>query len=561
MSTAVSAVHSTGTQHTERQNRSSRSSQSFEDVLYAAETEETRRAADNTALENAPKAPRTKDNTLVLDTSLWGGRTMSMDDLERLARGETLEPVPATNEPAREALPPSPAGSGLSTTTPIVRLDPTISPNGAYVTVTQTDAGYTLRYARAREQDIQLNLTENTRILELPNGELGVSFPDSGKRFVLSLDGSVREATDADMPPGTSGNDILVNLTGDVVDGGDGDDMIFNFAQNATILGGKGNDIVVLGKNSKNLRVDTGDGDDALYGADVENADIRLGSGNNRVRLDQLGAGATLSAGNGNNDIQLDTVTNGATVSAGNGNNSLQFKTLTNGASVHLGNGNNDLYGDTMDNGATVELGNGNNTAIVRSIAKGSTYKAGNGNNELLISWLTSGALVDMGNGNNRFRVLGSSDGGKTSLGNGNNNVRAVTVTTGSSMQFGNGNNSVFVEQNIDNGSTVAAGNGNNAVRADSLASGATVSVGAGENSLYFGNHSDDGGNVIVNGKPVTDSLTAYGLFMGDAAQGDFLLDGIRQFDARQRKFQEDMAWRMRNFREDMERMQEMLQR
>src|SRR5712671_1124372 len=142
---------------------------------------------------------------------------------------------------------------------------------------------------------------------------------------------------------GGNGNDILAGTTGnDTIDGGNGNDSINGGDGNDNLSGGNGNDTLIGGRGHDIL--DGGNGDDVLDG----------GSGNN-----QLSGGNgddILSAGDGNN--VLDGGNGNDAFVVGNGNNSLSGG---NGDDAFVvGNGNNSLNGGNGDD--TFHVGTGNNT-------------------------------------------------------------------------------------------------------------------------------------------------------------------------------------------------------
>jgi VCBS repeat-containing protein len=148
---------------------------------------------------------------------------------------------------------------------------------------------------------------------------------------------------------GTTGNDTINSGNGnDRLDGGDGDDIIFSGNGNDMLIGGRGND-----------KLDGGNGDDLLDG----------GVGNNQ-----------LSGGNGNDILQAGDGNN--VLDGGNGNDVLS-----------AGNGNNNLTGGNGDD--TLTVGNGNNS-----------LSGGNGNDILKVG-LGNNVLIG-GNGNDTF-VFGPS--------------------------------------------------------------------------------------------------------------------------------------------------------
>lgn len=321
----------------------------------------------------------------------------------------------------------------------------------------ETD-GYALTSTRKDGTVVSFDITENARLLELKDGGFAVTLTDSGKRFVVNPDGSIRNGEDAEFE---GADEIFVNLTGSTVDGGDGNDIILNFANNATIKGGSGNDTIVLASGQSNLTVDAGEGNDTLSGGNLSYSSVTMGDGNEQVGLNEISQGSSITLGNGNNSVQIHSVLNGSNVTLGNGNNTIAFSTISNGSSVVVGNGNNTTVGGTVENGSSLAFGNGNNNLRLYEIVNGSTVHLGNGNNNMNLYEVENGSALATGNGNNNLDVYEVETGSHVHAGNGNNTANIYEIQGGSQVQLGNGDNLAVLYKLMSNGS-FSMGTGSN---------------------------------------------------------------------------------------------------
>jgi len=200
--------------------------------------------------------------------------------------------------------------------------------------------------------------------------------------------------------------------------GGDGDN---------TILGGQGNDTIVVG-NGTNTITD-GDGNDTLTAGNGNNI-ITVGDGNDSV--DAGNGNNTVACGNGNDILQAGNGNNlitagdgGDWVIAGDGNNNV---TLGNGNDIlDVGNGDNSLV---AGNGSDRIVAGGGNNAIVCGSSSDDGLWVGDGDNTISLG--TGGFRVTAGNGNNVFDVDASTtQWSYIYAGGGNNDVLLTHATSG----------------------------------------------------------------------------------------------------------------------------------
>ncbi len=99
-----------------------------------------------------------------------------------------------------------------------------------------------------------------------------------------------------------SGNNIItINISSQEVSRPDGDNVIFNFADNCNITTGDGNDTIILG-NVKNVNISTGNGKDTISGLNIDDSIIDFGDGDNQLRI-QKATNSSIRFGEGNNHV------------------------------------------------------------------------------------------------------------------------------------------------------------------------------------------------------------------------------------------------------------------
>jgi Ca2+-binding RTX toxin-like protein len=265
----------------------------------------------------------------------------------------------------------------------------------------------------------------------------------------------------ATLTGGTGDDTITGQAASNIVDAGDGNDVVTGGAAADTITGGAGNDTITAngGNNSvsagdDNDTVTAGSGDDTIDGG-TGNNDITTGDGANTVTAangDNVvtgGAGADkITLGDGKNTI---TAADGNdTITVGNGANTINTGIGTN--SVTAGNGANTVNGGTGDD--TIVLGSGGNTVDANggndSVSTGSgvdaiditdageaTVSAGAGDDVITAGAAFNAATVvldvqdsiDGGDGNDTLRVesIGSTDANFLNV----KSVEVLTVTAG----------------------------------------------------------------------------------------------------------------------------------
>lgn len=352
------------------------------------------------------------------------------------------------------------AMSTLTSQGTTVRLDPAAEEGG---TPSLNFTGVT-----GGQISLALNPAEDLHIKETADG-LAVRNLTTGTAQLMNYDGSVSDMDDLSLFGDLSGDDILVNMTQTDVDGGDGNDTVINFADNARIRGGNGNDTLLAGNpEATGLDVDMGEGNDTVKAQTLRNSTVSLGNGDNRLEADMV-RDSHVSADEGNSAMDVNLVYGSSTLSMGNGNNKADIGAVVDGGSVTFGDGNNRLTTNAIL-GSSVSMGNGNNTLKV-------TDTGNDAHDPLKEGWVRSRGNVTMGNGNNTVSA-DTLRGLEMRLGEGNNALTAQNIRS-TDLYTGNGNNTVTADTAS---ARLHLGNGNNAVSADTL--NGSVSTGDGNNTV-----------------------------------------------------------------------------
>lgn len=405
---------------------------------------------------------------------------------------------------------------------------------------------------------LSISFTDNVVMQEAENGETSVYFKELDLTRTYGVDGSVlHEAAGNTLSADTSS--IIINVSSGSVNAGNGDNLIFNWANDTQITAGSGDDTIILADNVDNISIATGDGADKISGSVltnssidlgegdnvfqaglIENSDLRLGNGNNTVQGTVLylkGRNSTISLGDGDNILKVTTTSSAVSIgngnnnivagvahgtfAAGDGNNIFALFGVTGHGSVTIGNGNNRLNGFFGEN-AKVQIGDGNNTLFLftnnnarTSIGNGnnniklqatdnSTVSIGNGDNAFFNAEASGNAVISVGGGNNFFGGLSLSGDVVFEVGGGDNKVAGGTLSGSVKLIFGDGNNLLFLNKLLGN-AVVQLGNGENCVYVNEMEDDARLEVGDGNTTISVGSITGNasistgkGGNVVV---------------------------------------------------------------
>lgn len=355
-------------------------------------------------------------------------------------------------------------------------------------------ANYSMHVTSKSGVEITLPVNEDARINEYENGYLSLYYPATGVRKTFDAAGQPVEAQDVENW-GTSGQDIIVNVTGDTVDTGDGNDIVFNMANNARITGTGGNKTVyMLGAESKDCTLDLGNGNNTVFGNQFTNTNFALGTGKNSLMTMNVtggsitGGGETSLLGNRFTGVSIDLPSGSSYIRSDymnectvklQGNNTVNVQSVTDSV-LNLGGGNNNITISGMLD-TQVSAGNGRNSFAV-DIANNSQLNIGNGKNNVSIGTIDY-SQVSIGNGNNTFSVTALLNGSSITALDGNN-VFNITSMNGGKIQSGNGRNSIFLERGMG---SIQTGTGNDTLYLplSMTRNPAAVSLGGGNDTVY----------------------------------------------------------------------------
>lgn len=380
----------------------------------------------------------------------------------------------------------------------------TTSSQGTIVTVsTPSASAYELKITRKDGLQLTFEARDDMRINDLEDGSLSVYFPASGQTCLFDASGAMSVLQGETGQSGTSSDDIIINVKGTKVDGGDGNDTVFNFADNATITTGEGDDAVfTTAENS--LTIDTGNGNDRLFGKTLSASTVNMGEGDNSFHAGM--AGGELRMGDGNNTLisnnfigssasNTKNPTQSLYVSVGNGNNYIHTGAISKSAEVSIGDGNNNIQLGGIEGEASI--GNGHNTIQIGGVNNG--VSIGNGNNEIRAN-LGQEAKMNVGNGKNTVSIGGMGDSSSVVLGNGGNTVIIERGMTNASISTGSGEDTFFLESG--NRSVVDAGAGNDTIYMNNLRN-STLYAGDGDDTIYV----DEAQHAFISGGNGNDTI------------------------------------------------------
>ncbi|MBR4642449.1 MAG: hypothetical protein IKO74_06960 [Selenomonadaceae bacterium] len=280
---------------------------------------------------------------------------------------------------------------------------------------------------------------------------------------------------------GGNGNDCIYNGEYNqgnnyvTINAGTGDDYIYHYGKNVSMLGGDGSD-TIYGYNSSNASIDAGKGHDYISNTGSKSS-IKGGTGNDTIynygdnstlwgdagddNISGYGSKVTVYGGKGN-----DTLKGGGNNSESLGANILLDDTIgTNYFSLAYTKKSSLLSGAGSDsvsmegnNKALIKLGEGNNSLSSRS-DKNSTIVSGSGNDNLIFYNATN-LSVNSGDGDNCINFRDSSysiNSTKNKILSGKGNDIVVNNSNYVSISTGAGNDSI---NHIGANSTVRGGSG-----------------------------------------------------------------------------------------------------
>lgn len=377
-----------------------------------------------------------------------------------------------------------------------------------------TAASYSVSLTRQNGSQLNIDFGENVRIHEAKDGTTSVYFSDTNKTRTYGLDGAIEEIEGDTVAPNADA--ILINTSGKVVQGGNGDNLIFNFANDTEIYGGSGNDTIILADDIFGNSIDTGSGNDTVKGRLLTDTTINLGEGNNIVDISGM-SGSSVSGGNGDNIVTFDFMGKARNEAPFDSKGKMVDGRVSN-SSITLGDGNNTVNYFNGENN-TVVIGNGDNKFYKGSLVANSIVTIGNGDNDISISNIYDNGSLNIGDGNNNvsvgtvgtmyklfiepnvraYRGEYTGDPAQLNIGNGNNNIKFEGTQGNGEVNVGDGNN-VISFSSVEHNSKVEIGNGHNAISGYSIGANAVMDIGNGNNTVQMFRTQDNGSLSMGNG-------------------------------------------------------------
>lgn len=368
--------------------------------------------------------------------------------------------------------------------------------NGTIVSVTQMCSllgshmqdvgGQAVQVTRTNGLQINIELTDDLRINELEDGGLSVYFSSSGITKHYAVDGTESIIEDDEKSLGSGLDDIIINKYGKEINSGDGDDIIFNFANNAIINSGSGDDkILICNSEASGINIDTGDGNDVVAGYSIDSSVIKLNDGDSLV-ASQIGNSKITS--NGNFSIKADALID-STLSAGQGRANINFGTILSSA-VNIKNAGVVAIGKTLS--SDISLSSIDEFDAFISIIYKSNVLFGGQQANLINTKVSDSTIVSEANTTNINS--GSIFNGSITTSDGNDTIQLGSITN-SVIDTGAGDDVIKFNDSL--ASKIIAGEGNDTIIYN-IANNTQIYGGAGKNSVIGDVRADKVNNVHV---------------------------------------------------------------
>lgn len=359
---------------------------------------------------------------------------------------------------------------------------------------TKSEKAVQVNFTTAGGQSQSYTVTNNTRFLELDDGS-------------IVIDQNAKQDENKSI--------IAVNVRDEAtVNGGMGNDVLFNFGHNVTLNGGEGNDVLFNMGNNVNLNGNAGD--DLLKTVKdmfaPEHLQAGLDLGKELTEIVGLDAAQTVNmdGGEGNDQVRADVKLEKSRLTGGAGDDIFELGTVLN-TRIEAGEGNDELTADTLYK-AKVDMGEGDDR-VRGTYAYGSTIEGGAGNDDITVDYVRDKSLLDGGEGADHIAVREALD--SLIRGGAGDDTITVEKLTGSVLEGNAGDDDIYVgtsegysEIFADNsmklhGSRISGGSGNDSIRVDQL-SDTLVMGGSGDDTIIVKNILSgvlSGGSIIDGGK------------------------------------------------------------
>ncbi|WP_027177631.1 hypothetical protein [Maridesulfovibrio bastinii] len=319
----------------------------------------------------------------------------------------------------------------------------------------------------------------------------------------------------------TSGDDIILAVSGNQVDGGAGDDTIVDlYAVSGLPKSTRhGFDADGMPKKEELYDITGGDGDDHIILAG-DNITSRVNTGRGKDKIDALGSMSSSSfidAGIGNDEINL---SKDSTLSAdlGDGNDKIKSVASALRGNIDTGEGNDSVEASSFD--GSLVMGGGEDEINVKGSASGK-FDTGRGNDKILVEGLLStgepenGKTIETGSGDDYIKA-GVINSGYIMTGRGDDELRADKITGG---EIFTGAGKDYVQSNEITDGELFTGADEDNVMVLGEYSGKYMSTGRGDDIVQAGKLSS--GNVVTSYGE--DIVKSYGDISAKVETGDEL--------------------------------------
>ncbi|RBQ28169.1 hypothetical protein, partial [Aliarcobacter vitoriensis] len=185
---------------------------------------------------------------------------------------------------------------------------------------------------------------------------------------------------------------------------------------------------------------------------------------------------------NGNIDKTFQNFNNGS-VTTGDGNDTLRFASVNNGKVINTGLGNDKVIFN-QDSNVALNLGNGNNEADFVGGFKG-TLASAEGNDKVIVNQSAEGS-INLGAGNNTISVGGVLSG-SVATGSGDDIlIVGQNVQNKSSIDLGDGNNTISIGGTFEGSIVTGTGSDKIIINGNINGSNNSISTGAGNDFVQI---------------------------------------------------------------------------
>ena len=372
---------------------------------------------------------------------------------------------------------------------------------------------------------LDISFVDSVWIQQMEDGRTLIYYKEFDATRSFSSDGSYTEESGNLLR--SDADSIIINVAGDVHTG-NGNNLIFNWADNATISTGSGNDTVILSEKMENVTISTGSGNDKVTGGTVESSRIDLGGGNNELLLNKAIKSEILAGGNttiSHNTLFLNKYAldpNEGTFSLTPNGDLKSAHLILDGSSLSLGKGMHNVAIGAAINGSRISLdsyrshdayGNAAAKLSIGSLVDSSFIASGYGYN-LMFGDIVNSTIELSGKGAGINFFANYVKNSRIDIDAQMALLNIGTLTGKSSLTTAEGAYA-FSFGEISGDATVAIGGGHTYLRVGILTENAHLSIGNG--SSLNASFKEISGNAVLTTGDIYSSSLGIGALLGNA--------------------------------------------